>query len=146
MNFYSRVQMFLFKAQKAAEKELESALEDNGVTLEQVQAHIAKTPKFQNPLYFPKQRKIVACKAARMVYDVAEDMQTTAWERNLAKAKELAGATKGFANATKEAAPHMARGAKIVAKELGEEAVQQLAARVPLHKLPVIGSRFDARA
>jgi predicted nucleotide-binding protein (sugar kinase/HSP70/actin superfamily) len=145
VNFYSRVQMFLFKAQKNAEQELESALEDCGLTLEQVQEHIAKTPKFQNPLYFPKQRQIVACKAARMVYDVHEHMTTTAWDRGLSEAKGLADNAKHMAEAGVKAVPEVARGAKIVARELGEEALQQLGARVPLAKLPVIGPRIAAR-
>ncbi|KIG18674.1 Activator of (R)-2-hydroxyglutaryl-CoA dehydratase [Enhygromyxa salina] len=146
VNFYSRVQMFLFKAQKAAEKELESALEDCELTLDQVNDYIAKTPKFSDTLYFPTQRKIAACKAARMVYDVRDHMNTTAWERGVNKARKLADDAVGFANATREASPALARGAKVVARELGEEAVLQLQQRVPLEKLPVIGSRFAARS
>jgi hypothetical protein len=145
VNFYSRVQMFLFKAQKAAEKELESSLADCDLTLEEVNDYIAKTPKFSDPLYFPTQRKIVACKAARMVYDVRDHMNTTAWERGMNKARKLADDAVGFAHATREATPGLARGAKIVARELGEEAMLQLQQRVPLDKLPVIGSRFAAR-
>src|SRR5690606_19112171 len=60
VNCYSRVQMFLFRAQKNAEQEFESALEETGLTVEQVRDYIAKTPKFQDPLYFPKQRKKIA--------------------------------------------------------------------------------------
>ncbi|PRP95536.1 hypothetical protein ENSA5_38190 [Enhygromyxa salina] len=145
VNFYSRVQMFLFKAQKAAEQEVKSALEDCGVTLEEVEAHIAKTPKFQDSLYFPSQRKIAACKAARMVYDVSDHMKTTSWERGVLEARKVADKTKGLANKTIKAAPTMARGAKVVARELGEEALLQLQQRVPLDRLPVIGQRFAAQ-
>jgi predicted nucleotide-binding protein (sugar kinase/HSP70/actin superfamily) len=145
VNFYSRVQMFLFKAQKAADKELESALADCGLTLEQVNAHIAKTPKFQDSLYFPKQRKIVACKAARMVYDVHEDLTTSAWERGMTEARGFADAAKETAQAGVKAMPSIRSGAKILARELGEEALTQLSRRYPLDKLPVVGSRIAAR-
>ena len=101
VNFYSRVQMFLFKAQKNAEQEFQSALEDTGLTEQQVRDYIAKTPKFRDTLYFAKQRKVVACKAART--------------------------------------------AKVVARELGEEALQQLGRKVPLSKLPLVGPKIAAR-
>jgi hypothetical protein len=145
VTFYSRVQMFLFKAQKHADKELESSLEDCGLTLEQVNAHIAKTPKFQDPLYFPKQRKIVACKAARMVYDVHEHMTTSAWERGMTQARGFAGTARETAKAGVEAMPSIRAGAKVVARELGEEALSQLGRRVPLDRIPVVGSRIAAR-
>jgi predicted nucleotide-binding protein (sugar kinase/HSP70/actin superfamily) len=146
VNFYSRIQMFLFKAQKNAEQEVESVLAETGLTMEQVREHIAKNPKFQDPLYFPKQRKKVACKTARLVYDVAEDMKTTRLERGMNTAKHLAGEAKGLASATREGWPSAANSAKIVARELGEEAMIAIGQRVPFAaKLPFVGERI-ARA
>lgn len=145
VNFYSRVQMFLFKAQKHAEKEFESALEDTGLTAEQVRAYIEKTPRFRDPLYFPKQRKVVACKAARMVYDVHEHMSTTAWERSLTNAKQLAETAKHLAETGVTNMPEAARTAKIVARELGDEALSQLSQKVPLERLPILGPKLAAR-
>ncbi len=143
VNFYSRVQMFLFKAQKNAEQEYASALEETGLSEQQVRDYIAKTPEFQDPLYFPKQRKKVACKAARLVHDVHEHMHTTAWERGLSKAKQVADDAKSLVDSARDSLPDAARSAKVVARELGEEAMLQLGSRVPFAaKLPVVGERF----
>src|SRR5690606_510329 len=46
VNFYSRVQMYLFKAKQAAQAEYDRALEENGVTREQVAAFLEANPKF----------------------------------------------------------------------------------------------------
>lgn len=51
VNFYSRVQMYLFKAKQAAQAEYDRALEENGVTREQVAAYLDANPKFRSPLY-----------------------------------------------------------------------------------------------
>ncbi len=51
VNFYSRVQMYLFKAKQVANAEYERALKEHGVTREQVQAFLASTPRFSSPLY-----------------------------------------------------------------------------------------------
>jgi predicted nucleotide-binding protein (sugar kinase/HSP70/actin superfamily) len=145
VNFYSRVQMFLFKAQKNAEQEFASALEDTGLTEQQVRDYIAKTPKLRDTLYFPKQRKKVACKAARMVYDVHEHMNTTAWERGMTEAKQLAETAKQLAENGITNMPEAARTATIVARELGEEALVQLARKLPLERVPVFGPKLAAR-
>ena len=132
VNFYSRVQMFLFKAQKAAEKELQSALEDNRVTLEEIEAYIAKTPKFQDPLYFPSQRKIAACKAARMVYDVTDHMRSTPLERGIAQARSLTASARNLTKSAVNAAPSAWHNARTAARELSEEAVSHARARIGL--------------
>src|SRR4029079_2358394 len=46
VNFYSRVQMYLFKAKQAAVAEYERVLSENGVTREQVKAYLEATPRF----------------------------------------------------------------------------------------------------
>jgi predicted nucleotide-binding protein (sugar kinase/HSP70/actin superfamily) len=51
VNFYSRVQMYLFKAKQVAIAEYERALTTHGVTREQVQAFLESSPRFANPLY-----------------------------------------------------------------------------------------------
>ena len=132
VNFYSRVQMFLFKAQKAAEKELQSALEDNNVTLGEIEAYIAKTPKFQDPLYFPSQRKLAACKAARMVYDVTDHMRSTPLERGIAQARSLSASARNLTKSAVNAAPSAWHNARTAARELSEEAVSHARARVGL--------------
>src|SRR5580700_10701646 len=51
VNFYSRVQMYLFKAKQAALAEYERALEEHGVTREQVRAFLAANPRYASPLH-----------------------------------------------------------------------------------------------
>ena len=132
VNFYSRVQMFLFKAQKHAEREVETALEDTGLTLEQVRKYIEAHPELSSPLYAPKRRQQFASKAARMVIDVHEHMNTSKWERTQDKARVVAEQAKEFASAAYTSAPEFARGAAVAARELSEEAWVQAKKRVPL--------------
>jgi predicted nucleotide-binding protein (sugar kinase/HSP70/actin superfamily) len=51
VNFYSRVQMYLFKAKQVAIAEYERALQTHGVTREQVQTFLESSPRFASPLY-----------------------------------------------------------------------------------------------
>jgi predicted nucleotide-binding protein (sugar kinase/HSP70/actin superfamily) len=51
VNFYSRVQMYLFKAKQVALAEYERALETHGVTREQVAAYLEISPRFASPLF-----------------------------------------------------------------------------------------------
>jgi predicted nucleotide-binding protein (sugar kinase/HSP70/actin superfamily) len=51
VNVHSRVQMFLFKARLAAQKEYADMLEKLGVTAEQVKDFLDKHPRFASPLH-----------------------------------------------------------------------------------------------
>jgi len=51
VNFYSRVQMYLFKAKQVAVAEYQRALETHGVTREQVTAFLETSPRFASPLF-----------------------------------------------------------------------------------------------
>jgi predicted nucleotide-binding protein (sugar kinase/HSP70/actin superfamily) len=51
VNFQSRVQMYLFKARKVAEQELQDTLGKTGLTIEQVRNFIAKNPRFGSSLH-----------------------------------------------------------------------------------------------
>ncbi len=50
-NFYSRVQMYMFKARMAAAEELRRTYAQEGVTEEQVREFLARNPKFASPLH-----------------------------------------------------------------------------------------------
>ncbi|CEH30362.1 2-hydroxyglutaryl-CoA dehydratase [Aneurinibacillus migulanus] len=65
INVYSRIQMMLFKAKQAAQKEFEEALAKKGVTVQQLQ-QIPGHAKFTHPLQ--TSRHVVACTAANTVY------------------------------------------------------------------------------
>ncbi|MGQ7280245.1 2-hydroxyglutaryl-CoA dehydratase [Brevibacillus thermoruber] len=67
INVYSRVQMMLFKAKQAAQKEFEEALAKQGVTLEGLRK-LTDRPAFAKPLKTSRHR--VACTAANAVYSL----------------------------------------------------------------------------
>jgi predicted nucleotide-binding protein (sugar kinase/HSP70/actin superfamily) len=51
VNFYSRVQMFLFKARQRAQAEMDQALAQYGITREQAQAFLAENEHYGSALY-----------------------------------------------------------------------------------------------
>ncbi|MGA3119177.1 MAG: 2-hydroxyglutaryl-CoA dehydratase [Polyangiaceae bacterium] len=51
VNFYSRVQMYLFKAKQVAIAEYDRALQTHGLTREQVKTFLEASPRFASPLY-----------------------------------------------------------------------------------------------
>jgi predicted nucleotide-binding protein (sugar kinase/HSP70/actin superfamily) len=65
INVYSRVQMMLFKAKQAAQREFDEALTKKGFTAQQLQK-IQGRSKFAHPLQ--TSRHVVACTAANTVY------------------------------------------------------------------------------
>jgi predicted nucleotide-binding protein (sugar kinase/HSP70/actin superfamily) len=69
VNFYSRVQMYLFKARQAAAVELERACGEHGVTIEQVKAFVSASPRFGGSLH--KAPHAYAGTAADLVAEVA---------------------------------------------------------------------------
>ncbi|WP_394848213.1 2-hydroxyglutaryl-CoA dehydratase [Pendulispora brunnea] len=79
VNFYSRVQMYLFKAKQAALAEYERVLEEKGLTREQIQAFLDATPRFASPLHKAPHRH--AGSAADLAAEVASHITQTRWER-----------------------------------------------------------------
>jgi predicted nucleotide-binding protein (sugar kinase/HSP70/actin superfamily) len=84
-NFYSRVQMYMFKARIAAEEELKKAYEEAGVTEEEVRAFLDKNPKYASPLHHSPH--VAAGSAANLVYEVAPLIKQTRVERAKSAAK-----------------------------------------------------------
>jgi predicted nucleotide-binding protein (sugar kinase/HSP70/actin superfamily) len=101
-NFYSRVQMYMFKARIAAEKELARAYEETGLTEAEVRAFLAANPKYASPLHHSPHK--VAGSAANLVYEVAPLIQQSALTRAAAKARAAAAALKDAAVAAPGAA------------------------------------------
>jgi predicted nucleotide-binding protein (sugar kinase/HSP70/actin superfamily) len=79
VNFYSRVQMFLFKAKAAAIAELERVCKEQGVTLEQVRAFLDAHPSLSSGLHKPPHG--AAGSAADLVIEVAPLIKTSRWQR-----------------------------------------------------------------
>ena len=76
MNVYSRVQMFLFKARLAAKAEYKKALEDNGLTVEEMRAYLASKRWRGSSLFYPR-HGTVASAAANLVQHLADDIKKT---------------------------------------------------------------------
>ncbi|MEP6864809.1 MAG: 2-hydroxyglutaryl-CoA dehydratase, partial [Deltaproteobacteria bacterium] len=68
VNVYSRVQMQLFKAKQLAQKELDKACADVGMTIEEVRAYLHKHPSMMHP--FHRSPHMAGCTAADLVYEV----------------------------------------------------------------------------
>ncbi len=68
VNVYSRVQMQLFKAKQLAQKEVDKALADVGMTMDEVRAYLKKHPELANA--FHRSPHVVGCTTADLVYEV----------------------------------------------------------------------------
>jgi predicted nucleotide-binding protein (sugar kinase/HSP70/actin superfamily) len=101
VNFYSRVQMYLFKAKQAAIAELERAYADTGVTPEQMRAFLDANPRFDRALH--KSPHVYAGTAADLVAEVAPYITRTRAERWRTRARTLASRSSEAARKS----PHM---------------------------------------
>jgi predicted nucleotide-binding protein (sugar kinase/HSP70/actin superfamily) len=113
VNFYSRVQMSLFKARRRAEEELEAALAQHGVTREELVAY-AKTTRFADPLVKPLH--VAAGSAADLVHTLAPEVKArTLGQRLAVRAAQLRARAEHFAHGdgawaiatAKNVAPHL---------------------------------------
>jgi hypothetical protein len=129
VNFYSRVQMYLFKAKIAAQAEFEKALADSGVTLDQVRAFLAKHPRFTSALH--RAPHSAACTASDLVYEVAEAMNKTAWQRTTHTAKQLVSAGRSAIAAGVANGPGKAAKALDLGRQLGAELAELAKDRGP---------------
>ena len=77
VNVYSRIQMQLFKAKKAARKEFDEGLEEYGITEEELKDYIAKHPKYSSPLHYSPHR--AGCTAADLVHEIGP--RVSRWAR-----------------------------------------------------------------
>ncbi len=96
-NFYSRVQMYMFKARIAAEEELKRAYEETGLTEAEVRAFLEANPKYASPLHHSPHA--AAGSAANLVYEVAPLIKHTRVERATAAAKSAVASVIDLAKA-----------------------------------------------
>ncbi|MEZ4394662.1 MAG: 2-hydroxyglutaryl-CoA dehydratase [Polyangiales bacterium] len=101
-NFYSRVQMYMFKARIAADEEYQRTLKACGVTEAQVREFLAKHPRFASPLHKPPHT--VSGTAADLVYEVAPYITQTRAQRVMNRAKAAVGRAQAVAAAAPAAA------------------------------------------
>ncbi|MDF2694238.1 MAG: Activator of (R)-2-hydroxyglutaryl-CoA dehydratase [Labilithrix sp.] len=147
VNFYSRVQMYLFKAKQAAQNEYERALEENGVTREQVAAYLDANPKFRSPLY--KAAHVYCGNNADIVAAVAPYITKTRAQRWKARVTAFAtGSKKAIQNT-----PHLAvslveavKEAPKVAERVKEDITILREIRALKKKAPKAEATLDAAA
>jgi predicted nucleotide-binding protein (sugar kinase/HSP70/actin superfamily) len=101
VNFYSRVQMYLFKAKQAAAAEYERALETHGVTREQVRAFLASHPKFASALHHAPH--VYAGYCADLVAEVAPYITQSRGQRWLSRLASFGEQSRAIA----QRSPHM---------------------------------------
>ena len=80
VNVYSRVQMQLFKAKQHAQKEVDKALADVGMTMDEVRAHLKKNPALTHA--FHKSPHVVGSSAADLIYEVGSRKSKLGYLKN----------------------------------------------------------------
>jgi hypothetical protein len=88
VNFYSRVQMYLFKAKAAAIAELERVCRDQGISIEQARAFLEANPRYGSGLH--KSPHAAAGSAADLVCEIAPLIKTTRLDRTVHTARSVA--------------------------------------------------------
>jgi hypothetical protein len=91
-NFYSRVQMYLYKARIAAEDEMKRAYESTGVTEAEVRAFLKANPSYASPLHHSPH--VGASSAANLIHEVAPLIKMSARERLALSLRETANSAK----------------------------------------------------
>ena len=97
VNVYSRVQMQLFKAKQLAQKELDKALADVGMTIEEVRTYLHKHPTMMSP--FHRSPHKAGCTAADLVYEVGARKNRFAFLKERVVARVTGKAEKTHADA-----------------------------------------------
>jgi predicted nucleotide-binding protein (sugar kinase/HSP70/actin superfamily) len=100
VNVYSRVQMMLFKARLAAKEEYRKALEEAGLTVDELKRYLASGWWRGSSLWYPP-HGTVASTAANVVQAVAPAMRMSRRERLVATAKRAAGAPRAIWSAVR---------------------------------------------
>ena len=118
VNFYSRVQMYLFKARQAAEAEAQAALAANGLDAERLGAALDRHPRLRRAL--SRAPHSGACTTTDLIYQAAELERTTRAQRALGTAVRLARGTRKALLRAGKTLPWMVSLAAKATVELGE--------------------------
>jgi predicted nucleotide-binding protein (sugar kinase/HSP70/actin superfamily) len=97
VNVYSRVQMQLFKAKQLAQKEVDKALADVGMTIDEVRAYLEKHPSMTSA--FHRSPHKAGCTAADLVYEVGARKNRLSFLKNRLIARVTGKAEKSHAEA-----------------------------------------------
>ena len=97
VNVYSRVQMQLFKAKQQAQKEVDKALAEVGMTMDEVRSYLAKHPSMMSPFHRAPHK--AGCTTADLVYEVGARKRRLAFLKNRVIAQVTGKAEKTHAEA-----------------------------------------------
>jgi DNA-binding transcriptional MerR regulator len=97
VNVYSRVQMQLFKAKQQAQKEVDKALAEVGMTMDEVRSYLAKHPSMMSP--FHRSPHKAGCTTADLVYEVGARKRRLAFLKDRVIAQVTGKAEKAHADA-----------------------------------------------
>lgn len=129
VNFYSRVQMYLFKAKKAAAEEFAKALSETGTTEEQLRAYMQQHPKLASALKRAPHR--AGSTATDVVYQIADHMQTTRAQRAARSLKGAAGWLEQAARSLVQDGPARARAAANLSVQASAELLEIAKEKAP---------------
>jgi predicted nucleotide-binding protein (sugar kinase/HSP70/actin superfamily) len=107
VNFYSRVQMYLFKAKQVAQAELDDALARHGMSLEDMRAFLQSHPRLGSALHHAPHA--AGCTSADLADQIAALRATSRFERLRARLHELGAGGGRIARAAARRAPGAAR-------------------------------------
>lgn len=119
VNFQSRVQMYLFKAKQAAQAEFEKALNDTGLTLEQITAFLDENPRYAASLHLPPHA--AAHTGGDLVHEIAKVYGKSKLQLAVIQAQSLLNGVKELALKTGTEAPEKAQAAAAFAREAAVE-------------------------
>ena len=125
VNVYSRVQMQLFKAKQLAQKEVDKALADVGMTMEEVQKYLKKHPSLTHAFHRAPHK--AGCTAADLVYEVGARKNRLRYIKETVVAKVTGKAEKDHAQAHEQL---LAIAKKAAAKTMRKKSVVSVAPEV----------------
>ena len=132
VNFYSRVQMFLFKAKQQASEEYEHALTENDVTHEQVAEYVSRHPRLASSLHRAPHR--YAGTGADLVAEVAPFLTQTRAQRVLGRVSRVVKGTQAIAKTTPHLVIDFVKAAKAQGPELALRVKEDVATYLELRK------------
>jgi predicted nucleotide-binding protein (sugar kinase/HSP70/actin superfamily) len=125
VNVYSRVQMQLFKAKQLAQKEVDKALADVGMTIEEVRKYLDKHPSLAHAFHRAPHK--AGCTAADLIYEVGARKNRLRYAKDTIVAKLTGRAGKDHADAHEQL---LAIAKKAAAKTMRKKSVVSVAPEV----------------
>jgi hypothetical protein len=142
VNFYSRVQMYLFKARQAAEAEVQSALAEKGLDSDALRQFLEAHPSLSRALH--RSPHAGGCTTTDLVHEAAYVKTTPAWRRAAKTARVAAKLAGKGALSVASGVPHAlalsvraAAELREIARDKGPAALDESLAKVKARLIEV---------